>query len=118
MRAPGSAVVRHALAGVVLATLALTGRVGAAPPPTDPPTSPNGPVIEVVDSSVTGDTALPGQTFKVEGRGWPANTLVQLEVCGAEARSGSSDCAVDSAQVVATVALAGILALARNRVPD
>lgn len=107
-RAPGS-VLRWWLASCTLATLFAAGAATAAPPSDDP----NAPVIEVVESSVVGDTVLPGQTFKVEGRGWPANVLVQLEVCGAEARSGSSDCAVESAQVVAS----GDDGTLRGRVP-
>jgi hypothetical protein len=102
-------VLRWWVASCAFATLFAAGAAGAAPPPDDP----NTPVIEVVDSAVIGDAVLPGQTFKVEGRGWPTNTLVQLEVCGAEARSGSSDCAVSSAQVVAT----GDDGTLRGRVP-
>lgn len=113
MRRPGAAAVRRVVAGTMLAAVAVAGRSAAAPPPTEPAASTDDPVIEVVDSSVVGDTVVPGQTFKVEGRGWPANVLVQLEVCGAEARSGSSDCAVDTAQVVAS----GDDGTLRGRVP-
>lgn len=113
MRPSGGVVVRRVVAGMTLATLALAGRSAAAPPDTDATASPDEPAIEVVDSSVIGDTLVPGQTFKVEGTGWPANVLVQLEVCGAEARSGSSDCAVDTAQVVAS----GDDGTLRGRVP-
>ena len=98
MRGGVRAVVRGGVASLALATCFAAGVAGAAPP-TDEPSE---PTIDVVDSAVIGDTVLPGQTFKVEGRGWTPNTLVQLEVCGAEARSGSSDCAVDTAQVVAS----------------
>lgn len=105
MRRPRAAMVRCVVASTVLAALIVAGRTAAAPPSTDPIDAAGDtdqPVIEVVDSSVIGDALVPGQTFKVEGRGWPANVLVQLEVCGSEARSGSSDCAVDTAQVVAS----------------
>ena len=105
MRRPRAAMVRCVVASTVLAALIVAGRTAAAPPSTDPIDAAGDtdqPVIEVVDSSVIGDALVPGQTFKVEGSGWPANVLVQLEVCGSEARSGSSDCAVDTAQVVAS----------------
>lgn len=113
MRHLRGAVVRRVVAGMTLAALALAGPSAAAPPDTDAATASDEPVIEVVDSSVIGDSLVPGQTFKIEGSGWPANVLVQLEVCGAEARSGSSDCDVASAQVVAS----GDDGTLRGRVP-
>lgn len=72
---------------------------GAATPATDGP-----PTVEVADQSFADDAIASGATFKVTGSGWEPNTLVQLEVCGAEARSGSSDCAVGQAQIVGTAA--------------
>ena len=50
------------------------------------------PTIKIVDAPFADDVVAPaGATFKLEGGGWPANTLIQLEVCGNEARSGSAE---------------------------
>jgi hypothetical protein len=48
-------------------------------------------------------TAAPvstGQSVAVTGENWPASSLVNLEICGNDARNGSADCAVASAQIV------------------
>ena len=91
------------LAGGVLAMVVLAAPAAAAtPPPTDPGTTVAGPSLEVVDQAFPDDAVASATTFKVQGTGWPADILGQLEVCGAEARSGTSDCALDTAQVVAS----------------
>jgi hypothetical protein len=59
----------------------------------------------VVNEPFPDDVIVTGATFKLVGNGWPADTLIELEVCGNEARSGSSDCAVETAQIVASDAL-------------
>ncbi|MFM2077707.1 MAG: hypothetical protein RJA49_1597, partial [Actinomycetota bacterium] len=92
-----------AVVGGVLAMAALAAPAAAATPPTtDPATTPSGPSLEVVDQAFPDDAVASATTFKVQGAGWPADVLIQLEVCGAEARSGTSDCALDTAQVVAS----------------
>lgn len=48
-------------------------------------------------------TAAPvrtGESIAVTGQNWAAGSLVNLEICGNDARNGSSDCAVSSAQIV------------------
>jgi len=72
------------------------------------------PSITIGDQTFTEEQVNSGATFEVAGKGWPADTLVQLEICGAEGRSGSSDCAAEAAQVVASNArgnLSGRLSL-------
>ncbi len=54
--------------------------------------------------SVTSETLIPGSSVGVTGRNWPAGALVNLEICGNEARNGSSDCAVAAAQIVGSTA--------------
>jgi hypothetical protein len=62
--------------------------------------TPNSPTITVVNEPFPDDVIAQGATFKVRGEGWSPGSLVQVEVCGAEARSGSSDCAVATAQIL------------------
>lgn len=64
--------------------------------------SPEEPSIEVVEAPTAVDAIAPGDTIAVTGGGFAPDTLIQVEICGAEARSGSSDCAVEQAQVVAS----------------
>ncbi len=63
-------------------------------------TTPVVPTINVVNDPFPDDVIVQGATFKVKGTGWSPGSMVQVEVCGAEARSGSSDCAVASAQIL------------------
>lgn len=94
---PGRArAARIAASGIALAALAFGGHARATT------ALPDGPTIEVSDAPTAGDTVAPGSTIGVSGSGFTANTLIQLEICGAEGRSGSSDCAIDQAQVVAS----------------
>jgi hypothetical protein len=60
------------------------------------------PTLTVLNEALPDDAISLGETFKVEGTSWPVDTLIQLEVCGNEARSGTSDCAADTGQVVAS----------------
>ena len=60
------------------------------------------PTLTILNEPFPDDAIAQGSTFKVEGTGWPVDTLIQLEVCGNEARSGTSDCAADTGQVVAS----------------
>lgn len=73
---------------------AFAGHVNAATP------APIEPTITVVNDPFPDDAIAQGATFKVKGTGWSPGAMVQVEVCGAEARSGSSDCAVDAAQIL------------------
>lgn len=93
---------RRCTAAAVLVMVLVAGRVPSAAFATDPAATPAPitPTIEVVDEPFPDDAIAQGATFKVKGAGWPVGQLVQVEVCGSEARSGSSDCAVDAAQVV------------------
>ncbi len=86
----------------VATTLAVATVAGQSPVRTAAAASPAPitPTIEVVNQSFPDDAVTLGATFKVEGAGWPVGQLVQIEVCGSDARSGSSDCAVDTAQIV------------------
>lgn len=85
------------LAAMVVAIVACApgARVTAqsAPPPAE---------IAVTNDPFPDDVIVAGATFKVEGNNWPADTLIQLEVCGSQARSGSSDCAIGNAQIIAS----------------
>jgi hypothetical protein len=99
--------VKVAIAGVVLATAAVAGSALAATATTTTTTDPapaggTGPTIAVVDQKFPDDAVARGSTFKVQGKGWAPNSLVELEVCGNHADSGSSDCAVGTAVVVAS----------------
>ena len=62
--------------------------------------APSEPTITVINEPFPDDAVAQGATFKVRGEGWAPGSLVQVEVCGAEARSGSSDCAVATAQIL------------------
>ena len=91
---PGARRAAARVVGVCSAALAVAAfslPVGAAAAPSTTPAPP----------SITVE-APHGTTFTVHGTGWPANVLVELEVCGAKATSGSADCALDTAQVVAS----------------
>ena len=46
--------------------------------------------------------ASPGQSVTVTGRGFPANTNVQAQICGNAALDGSADCVQSTAQEVST----------------
>jgi hypothetical protein len=52
--------------------------------------------------SIDRTTAQPGSPIFVSGTGWPAETLVQIAVCGNLALDGSVDCALASSINVAT----------------
>ena len=101
---PASRVLRAGtVCAVALAALSVAFAGAAPPAPVAAPTAPSGPpTVEVADQAFADDAIAAGATFKVTGSGWQPNTLVQLEVCGAEARSGTSDCAVGQAQIVGT----------------
>lgn len=43
-----------------------------------------------------------GQSIRVEGEGWPGNTVLTVELCGNEAANGSVDCDARNAKTVAT----------------
>ena len=62
--------------------------------------TPSQATISVINEPFPDDAIAQGATFKVRGEGWSPGSLVQVEVCGAEARSGSSDCAVATAQIL------------------
>jgi hypothetical protein len=74
-----------------------TGAAAAAPP-----SNVSSPTITVLDEAFPDNALAQGATFKVQGTGWEPDSLIQIEVCGNEARSGTSDCATDAAQVVAS----------------
>jgi hypothetical protein len=92
---------RTRLAGAIAATIVACAPVAtvAAQAPEPPPEQQ--PEVEVTDDPFPDDILHEGTTFKIEGQHWPPNTLVQLEVCGSQARSGSADCATSNAQIVA-----------------
>jgi hypothetical protein len=95
--------VKVAVAGVALATAAVAGSALAAAAPIDrTPAAVPGPTITVVDKKFPDDAVARGSTFKVQGAGWAPNSLVELEVCGNHADSGSVDCSVGTAVVVAS----------------
>ena len=98
MTSGAARLVRLCTVAATLAVVTVAGqatvRAGASTP------APISPTIEVVNEPFPDDAIAQGATFKVKGGGWPVGQLVQVEVCGSEARSGSSDCAVDAAQVV------------------
>ncbi len=85
------------LAAMVVAIVAsapvASGTAQSAAPPAE---------IAVTNDPFPDDVIVAGATFKVEGNDWPADTLIQLEVCGSQARSGSSDCAIGNAQIIAS----------------
>lgn len=91
---------RRAIALGVLATSGMLVLLSAASPAAAG-TAPS-PTLTILNEPFPDDAIAQGSTFKVEGTGWPTDTLVQLEVCGNEARSGTSDCAADTGQVVAS----------------
>ncbi len=95
------------LASTMLAMVSIVAPVAAALPTAAPPSADDiapaaAPAIAIEEQLFSEREVQEGATFKVAGTGWPADTLIQLEVCGAEARSGTSDCASDAAQVVAS----------------
>lgn len=98
MTSDAARLLRRCAVAVTLSVITVAGpatvTAGASTPP------PVTPTIEVVNEPFPDDVVVQGATFKIEGAGWPVGELVQVEVCGSEARSGSSDCAVDAAQVV------------------
>lgn len=82
---------RSRLAAVlVLVSLAMSLPVAAA---TDEPRQPTIEIAENADSETL--------TYGIAGTGWIPGTLVQLELCGNNARGGSVDCALGTAQIVA-----------------
>jgi hypothetical protein len=74
---------------IVVATGVLASAVGAQDPA--PPTV-----------STTATPVSTGDSVSITGQNWSGNDLVNLEVCGNDARNGSSDCAVAEAQIVGT----------------
>jgi hypothetical protein len=93
--------VKVAIAGAVLATAAAAGSAFAATSTTDPAPA-TGPAITIVDTKFPDDAIARGSTFKVRGTGWAPNSLIELEVCGNHADSGSADCSVGTSVVVAS----------------
>jgi hypothetical protein len=88
-------------AGFAVATLACgSAAFGSAPAASAAP--PTTPTLTILNGAFPDDAIAQGATFKLEGKGWPADTLIEIEVCGNEARSGTSDCSVDTAQVIAS----------------
>ena len=84
------------LAGSVLAMAGATTATASESLPTTPS-------IQVVeDSAADHAVTSPSPTFELKGAKWPANTLIQLDVCGDEARSGSSECSTETSQIVAS----------------
>jgi len=94
--------VKVAIAGALLAVVAAAGSAIAATGTTLPPPSGDSPTIVVVDQKFPDDAVARGSTFKVQGTGWAPNALVELEVCGNHADSGTSDCSVGTSVVVAS----------------
>ncbi len=84
-------------AAIVAALIACAPVVGVAARAAAPPAE-----IAVTNDPFPDDVIAAGATFKVEGNNWPADTLIQLEVCGRQARSGSGDCAIGNAQIIAS----------------
>jgi glutamate formiminotransferase len=82
------------VAGMVLFVFASSGSPAAAET-TKSSDGPEGPTIEVVQN-IDADS----RTFGVEGSGWSPNTLVQLELCGNNARAGTVDCVPGVALIV------------------
>lgn len=46
---------------------------------------------------------VPGHTITISGSGWPVGTVLQATLCGADAISGTADCAVESTATVIAV---------------
>jgi hypothetical protein len=84
---------RRLATGVAISAVAVasTGGISIAAPADDR----EEPTIEVVEN-IDNET----RTFGVEGRGWEPNSLVQLELCGNNARAGSVDCVPGVALIV------------------
>jgi hypothetical protein len=99
--ARASTSLKVAIAGSLLAMVAVAGSALAATSTTDPAPTADEPTIVVVAQAFPGDSITPGSTFKVQGSGWVPNSLIELEVCGSRAESGSSDCSVGASVVVA-----------------
>jgi hypothetical protein len=51
---------------------------------------------------VSPTVASPGSSVKVTGRGFPANTNIQAQICGNNALNGSADCVLSTSQEVST----------------
>jgi hypothetical protein len=94
--------VKVAIAGVLLAVVAAAGSAIAATGTTLPAPTGNSPTIVVVNEKFPDDAVARGSTFKVQGSGWAPNALIELEVCGNHADSGTSDCSVGTSVVVAS----------------
>jgi hypothetical protein len=85
--------VRAILSGVVVLVLVSMVQSSPASAGTDAPQQPTVEVVENADSETL--------TYGIAGSGWRPATLVQLELCGNDARNGSVDCALGTAQIVA-----------------
>jgi len=94
--------VKVAIAGMFLAVVVVAGSAIAATGTTEPAPSSDAPTIVVVDEKFPDDAVARGSTFKVQGTGWAPNALIELEVCGNHADSGTSDCSVGTSVVVAS----------------
>jgi hypothetical protein len=84
---------RVLMSGVVVLLLVSTAQSSPASASADAPPQPTVEVVENADSETL--------TYGIAGAGWRPATLVQLELCGNEARNGSADCALGTAQIVA-----------------
>jgi hypothetical protein len=62
-------------------------------------------------------SAAPGTQVRVTGAGWPARTLVHLEICGNEAANGSVDCSIPTAVDVAASSSGEFFAVLTTAMP-
>lgn len=57
---------------------------------------------DALTATVSTTSMRPGDTVQVRGSGWPHPTLIQVQVCGNQALSGSVDCDLGASRTQAT----------------
>lgn len=104
-RAPAA---RRLLAGLlavgVLATAALTTFAPAVAADDGPDPAATSSRSSIATLRVDRERVGRGKQLAIDGTGWPANTMVVVELCGAGGQEGSAGCDVTSSRSVATFA--------------